>query len=101
VKINEEGDTPFIDLGTIVDDELGEFRLHITTTALEFVQDGNTIAYLSNQRLHIRKAAIEEELYVGGFDQSDDGEIVYRGGYVLQEHGELNNLGFVWKGVTS
>lgn len=101
VKINEEGDTPYIDLGTIVDNELGEFRLHITTTALEFVQDGNTIAYLSNQRLHIRKAAIEEELYVGGFDQSDNGEIVYRGGYVLQEHGERNNLGFVWKGVTN
>lgn len=86
---NVVGKKPFIELGTADPNTntLGEFRLRITDTAIEFMQYENAIAWISNQELHIEKAVIEEELAVGGF--------------VLKQHGSRNNVGFLWKGVTS
>ena len=93
VQIDESGDQPVIRLGVYVTDadtgvgSFGKFSLQITNTGLEMTEDGEAIAWLSNQELHIRKAVIEEELAVGGF--------------ALKQHGTRNNVGFLWKGVTS
>lgn len=84
---------PMIEMGVYSIDEdtndgsFGEFKLRITETGLQFMQWDEPIAWLSNQQLHIRTAVIEEELAVGGF--------------VLKQHGSRNNVGFLWKGVTS
>lgn len=92
VQIDESGNQPVIRLGVYVTDadtgvgSFGKFSLQITNTGLEMTEDGESIAWLSNQELHIRKAVIEEELAVGGF--------------VLKQHGTRNNVGFLWKGVT-
>lgn len=93
VQIDESGDEPIIKMGTYITDAdtgeslFGKFSLQITPTALQFLADEEPIAWLSNQELHIRKAVIEDELAVGGF--------------VLKQHGTRNNVGFLWKGVTS
>lgn len=84
-----ENNDPYLELGTADPDtgKLGEFRVRITPSAIEFMQWDQAIAWISNQELHIRKAVIEDELTVGGF--------------VLKQHGSRNNVGFLWKGVTS
>lgn len=93
VIINDDDPmNPFIDLGTVVKDENdnlidGEFKLRITKNNILFMQDGERVAWMSNQELHIQTAVIEDELTVGGF--------------VLKKHGTRNNVGFLWKGVTS
>lgn len=92
VQIDESGDQPVIRLGVYITDadtgvgSFGKFSLQITNTGLEMMEDGEAIAWLSNQELHIRKAVIEEELAVGGF--------------TLKQHGTRNNVGYLWKGVT-
>ena len=80
---------PYIQLGTINPDtnQFGEFSLRITDTVIEFMQFGESIAYISNQQLYIEKAVIKQELSVGGF--------------ILKQHGTRNNVGFLWRGVTS
>ena len=84
---------PMIEMGVYKHDEFtnegsfGEFKLRITETGLQFMQWDEPIAWLSNKELHINKAVIEEELSVGGF--------------VLKQHGIRNNVGFLWRGVTS
>lgn len=84
---------PMIEMGVyMIDDEtnegsFGEFKLRITETAIQFMQWDEPIAWINNEELHIRKAVIEEELTVGGF--------------VLKQHGHRNNIGWIWKGVTS
>lgn len=93
VQIDESGEQPVIRMGVYITDaetgegSFGKFSIQITNTAIEFLADGDPIAWLSNQELHIKKAVIEEELAVGGF--------------VLKQHGSRNNVGFLWKGVTS
>lgn len=95
VKIDESGPEPVIKMGTYItnaetgESAFGKFSLQITPTAIEFWQEGlaDPIAYISNQQLYIEKAVIKQELAVGGF--------------VLKQHGNRNNVGFLWKGVTS
>ena len=93
VRIDETGEEPVIKMGTYIRDadtgegSFGKFSLQITPTAIEFLEDGEPIAWLSNQELHIRKAVIEEEMTLGGF--------------VFKQHGNRKNVGFLWKGVTS
>ena len=81
VRIDESGNQPLIELGTSEMD----FRLRITNTSIQFLQGSDVIAYISNQKLHIPKAVIEEEMDVGGF--------------VIKKRAN-GNVGWLWKGVT-
>lgn len=93
IKIDPNSDPPKINMGVYIEDadtgegSFGKFSIQITPTALEFLADGDPIAWLSNQELHIRKAVIEDELIVDGF--------------ILTQHGTNGNVGFLWKGVSS
>lgn len=94
VIINDDDPmNPYIELGTVVKDEVtnepidGEFKLRITNKSIMFMQNNESVAYIDNQQLYIEKAVIKQELAVGGF--------------VLKQHGGRNNVGFLWKGVTS
>lgn len=95
VKIDETGPEPIIKMGTYITDAdtgesaFGKFSIQITPTAIEFWEEGlvEPVAYISNQQLYIERAVIKQELAVGGF--------------VYKQHGNRNNVGFLWKGVTS
>lgn len=90
---NDDANNPFIELGTVVKDSVtnellsGEFKLRITNKSIIFMQNNNPVAYIDNQQLYIEKAVIKQELSVGGF--------------ILKQHGSRNNVGFLWRGVTS
>ena len=87
IRIDDTGVQPLIEMGVAIDGELGNLKLRITNTAIRFMDGDNELAWISNQQLHIPKAVIEEEMIVGGF--------------VLKQHGTRNNVGYLWKGVTS
>ena len=82
VKITSYENEPCIELGETDSD----FKLFITNTRMLFMEGSNTVAYISNKSLHIKKAVIEEELQQGGF--------VWK----IRSNG---NMGLVWKGVIS
>lgn len=82
VIITTYEDQPCIELGEA---ENG-FKLRITNTQIQFLTDGTTPAWLSNQKLFIEKAEVTDELQFGGF--------VWR----TRSNG---NMGLSWKGVSS
>lgn len=63
VKIGVYEGEPCIELGETDSD----FKVLITNTRILFMEGSGTIAYVSNQALHIKKAVIEEELQQGEF----------------------------------
>ena len=79
VKIGVYEDEPCIELGETDSD----FKVLITNTKILFMEGSGTIAYVSNQSLHIKKAVIEEEL--------QHGEFVWK----VRSNG---NLGLMWVG---
>ena len=82
VKIGTYDNEPCIELG----ESDSEFKMRITNTRILFMEGSNTVAYISNQSLNIKKAVIEDELQQGGF--------VWK----VRSNG---NMGLIWKGVGS
>ena len=81
IKIKtDENDQPCIELG----EEDSDFRLLITNTAIKFLEGAHSPVNISDGTLNAEKAAIEEELQVGGF--------------VLKKRVN-GNVGWVWKGA--
>ena len=82
-KYQEDGGGPIqpcLELGQ----EETTFRLIITNTKFVFLDGSFEPAWFTNEEMHIKKAAIEEELIQGGF--------------IWKTHGN-GNLGLLWKGV--
>ena len=62
VGTDDDGN-PYIELGK----KDSDFKLRITNEKLEFYDGSSTPAYISNQKLMIRKAEVIDELQFGGF----------------------------------
>jgi hypothetical protein len=74
--------TPCIELGKADN----PFKLRITNTSVDFLENGTKIAYVSNQTLYIERAIIKNELQIG------DGS-----GFIWRKR-ENGNLGLRWTG---
>lgn len=59
----DDDDNPYIELGK----KDSDFKLRITNEKLEFYDGSSTPAYISNQKLMIRKAEVIDELQFGDF----------------------------------
>ena len=59
----DDGGNPYIELGK----KDSDFKLRITNEKLEFYDGSSTPAYISNQKLMIRKAEVIDELRFGDF----------------------------------
>lgn len=59
----DDDDNPYIELGK----KDSDFKLRITNEKLEFYDGSSTPAYISNQKLMIRKAEVIDELRFGNF----------------------------------
>lgn len=79
IRINSDGDTPFIELGNTTSD----FKLKITNSDIQFIDGAEMPAHITNQTLKIRTAEIENELVFGGF------------AFAERANG---NMGLFWKG---
>lgn len=70
--------------------ELGKtdnpFKLRITNTSVDFLENGTRIAYVSNQNLYIERAIIKNELQIGE-----------NSGFIWRKR-ENGNLGLRWTG---
>lgn len=79
VRVVEENGQPCIELG----EGDSDFKVKITNTDIKFMEGSTVVAYISNQALHIEKAAVNEELQIGGF------------AFKKKSNG---NVGIMWKG---
>lgn len=79
VRVVEENGQPCIELG----EGDSDFKVKITNTDIKFMEGSTVVAYISNQALHIEKAAVKEELQIGGF------------AFKKRTNG---NVGIMWKG---
>lgn len=79
IRINSDGDVPFIELGNATSD----FKLKITNSDIQFIDGAEMPAHITNQMLKIRTAEIEDELIFGGF------------AFAERANG---NMGLFWKG---
>lgn len=71
---------PCIELGRTDD----PFKVRITNTSMDFMEDGSIIAYVSNKTLFIEKAIIKNEIQIGEGD-----------GFVWKRRGN-GNMGVRW-----
>lgn len=78
VKLNTSGEKPVVELGND-----GSFKVRITNTSIDFLNEETAMAYVTNESLKIQKAEVEDELVFGGFAWKE------------RENG---NMGLVWKG---
>jgi hypothetical protein len=78
VSVETEGNQPVVELGNASD-----FKVKITNTAINFMDGENIPAYISNQKLEIGTANVNDELQFGGF------------AFAKRASG---NMGIVWKG---
>lgn len=80
VVIKTLNDQPCIELGKLEN----SFKVRITNTDIQFIAGGSVPAYVSNQKLMIEQAEVQNELQFGGF------------AWKKRSNG---NMGIVWKGV--
>ena len=78
----EGGTKPCLELGK----EGSDFKVRITNEEIQFIDKQSIPAYISNQKLMIEKAQVDNELRVGNF--------------VWKERNN-GNMGLVWEGVNS
>lgn len=78
IRFSEDG----IDLGKTN----SPFTATLDNTQLAFKQDGQTVAYISNNKMHITQAEIKDSLRIG--DATD--------GFFTWEHGANGNLSLKW-----
>lgn len=79
IRINSDGDIPFIELGNTTSD----FKLKITNSDIQFIDGTEMPAHITNQMLKISTAEVEDELIFGGF------------AFAERANG---NMGLFWKG---
>ena len=82
VKDTDGSDLPCLELGA----EDSAFKVRITSKEIQFIDGQSIPAYISNQKLVIEKADVDNELRFGNF--------------VWKER-ENGNMGLVWEGVNS
>ena len=82
VKDTDNSDLPCLELGA----ENSAFKVRITNKEIQFIDGQSIPAYISNQKLVIEKADVDNELRFGNF--------------VWKER-ENGNMGLVWEGVNS
>ena len=82
VKDTDNSDLPCLELGA----EDSAFKVRITNKEIQFIDGQSIPAYISNQKLVIEKADVDNELRFGNF--------------VWKER-ENGNMGLVWEGVKS
>ena len=82
VKDADGSELPCLELGK----EGSAFKVRITNKEIQFIDDQSIPAYISNQKLVIEKADVDNELRFGNF--------------VWKER-ENGNMGLVWEGVNS
>ena len=78
----EGGTKPCLELGK----EGSDFKVRITNEEIQFIDKQSIPAYISNQKLMIEKAQVDNELRFGNF--------------VWKERNN-GNMGLVWEGVNS
>lgn len=79
IRINSDGDVPFIELGNTTSD----FKLKITNSDIQFIDGTEMPAHITNQMLKISTAEVEDKLIFGGF------------AFAERSNG---NMGLFWKG---
>ena len=82
VKDDDGSESPCLELGK----EGSTFKVRITNKEIQFIDGQSIPAYISNQKLVIEKADVDNELRFGNF--------------VWKER-ENGNMGLVWEGVNS
>ena len=82
IKDTDNSDLPCLELGA----EDSAFKVRITNKEIQFIDGQSIPAYISNQKLVIEKADVDNELRFGNF--------------VWKER-ENGNMGLVWEGVNS
>lgn len=82
VKDTDDSELPCLELGK----EGSSFKVRITNKEIQFIDGQSIPAYISNQKLVIEKADVDNELRFGNF--------------VWKER-ENGNMGLVWEGVNS
>lgn len=82
VKDTDGSDLPCLELGA----EDSAFKVRITNKEIQFIDGQSIPAYISNQKLVIEKADVDNELRFGNF---------------LWKERENGNMGLVWEGVNS
>lgn len=87
IRISTSNSVPCIELGS----EESGFKLRITNTEIDFIDDDMIPAYISNQALNINRAIVKNELQIGGYiikeRDSNDSNL------------DNGNIGFSWRGV--
>ena len=78
----DETGSPCIELGK----ENNPFKVRITNTSIDFMQDSQKIAYITNRSLYIQSSVVTDEMRVG-----DAG-----GGFVWKKRGN-GNMGLRWE----
>ena len=78
----DETGSPCIELGK----ENNPFKVQITNTSIDFMQDSQKIAYITNRSLYIQSSVVTDEMRVG-----DAG-----GGFVWKKRGN-GNMGLRWE----
>ena len=86
-----ENDQPCIELG----EGDSKFKVYITNTSIDFMDDTERPAYISNRRLMIEKATVKDELQIG-----NDEDTTITGVWLWQRRPN-GNLGLSWKEVNS
>ena len=61
MKFSEDG----LELFTTINDEIGKFKVVLNENRLSFYEDGNEVAYMSNEKLYISRAEITTSLQIG------------------------------------
>lgn len=82
VKDTDNSDLPCLELGK----EGSDFKVRITNKEIQFIDGQSIPAYISNQKLVIEKADVDNELRFGNF---------------IWKERENGNMGLIWEGVNS
>jgi gas vesicle protein len=61
MKFSEDG----LELFTTINGEIGKFKVVLAENRLSFYEEGNEVAYMSNEKLYISKAEITTSLQIG------------------------------------
>ena len=61
MKFSEDG----LELFTTINGEIGKFKVILAENRLSFYEEGNEVAYMSNEKLYISKAEITTSLQIG------------------------------------
>lgn len=80
----DETGAPCIELGKADN----PFKLRITNTSIDFMQDNQKIAYITNRSLYIQSSVVTDEMKVGDND----------GGFIWKKRSN-GNMGLRWEGV--